>query len=352
MVLGHLVRRPRRRSSAPETQCHCALNLDALILPHISGLSGSSRPLDWPIPACITHEILASLPRRYHDSPWSPVFSTDLDGFSLNQLLRRAEGVTGACVLLAAVVPRASARHHQSPASGAPPPPGTPALAQRPPGLMSDETVIGAFLSDPPGVGHGLHKFFGSDETFVFTFPARDDADSPTTGSTTAPHCGRRTSHWAENNNREFILASHACIGVGGGKDGAAIYLGADLQFGSSSLHCETFSCGPLLSGDAHGLRHVDFAVHRLWLFEIADDYLPLTRVPLEMLTGSRSQPISRNSSFDGGSPTTSPEKGQTKPAALDVEDYVTPLCSAQGHHRCPYIAEALHRHGTDARGA
>jgi hypothetical protein len=336
MPLGRLVRVPRKPSAAPDEQCACALNLDALLLP-VEGADGKPRALDWPIPACTTHELLNVIPRTLHDTPWRPLFATDVDGFSLAQLQRKTERAKGPCLLVAVAVHGDDANaHHLG---------GSDTESRRT--LKAKECVIGAYLSEPPAATHGAHTFFGTDETFVFAFPPGHDQ-----AATGGFRCGIRTHRWKEGNaNKEFILSSHHCIGVGGGKDGAALYLGADLQHGNTSLHCETFDCGPLVTGSAHGLRHADFRVHRLWLFDLSShDFRAMSAIPASQLTAHGGGGDS-SAEKDAEGPDGAASPGIPVPMVAAAA-YATQgcLCPSSGHHRCRFIAEAQHLHGADAR--
>jgi hypothetical protein len=254
--------------------------------------------------------------------------------------------VRGPCILAIVAVPKKFSRH------------GTPEGVDRPAGLRSEEAVLGAYLSESPGVMHGAHKFFGTDDTFVFGFPPAADKEHAA-----QPRCGMRTHRWVEGSNKEFLLSSPYCVGVGGGKDGAAIYLGTDLQYGTTSLHCETFQCGPLVAGDTQGLQHVEFAVHRLWLFALSTDFEVMTAIPPSLLTSHSASTLSlehaeshsqnsveRVAAASLGRSPMLPDGPLGDSCLFTADGYRTRYCCAAGHHRCRFIGEALHLHGARAR--
>lgn len=259
------VRRVKRPQGGDHNSCHCSLN--------VSALCGGVRSLVPPMPLsrCQLHELQTQLPQRYHTTVWEPMFDTAVDGFSLHHFYRQvgmfSQHSAGLCLLL--VTPR---DEHLTMAHIADRPPPSDACAPRSTsadvsphccvsGLDGTQqrhdrkSVIGCFTSEVPNLRHNPHQFYGSRETFVF--------------HTSQEHGGVISYPWNGSDNEEFMLSSSHFLGVGGGKEGAAIFLDEDLQYGTSSMHCATFDCPSLFGRPRSGLHHSEFLVVRMVWFAL-----------------------------------------------------------------------------------
>lgn len=78
---------------------------------------------------------------------------------------------------------------------------------------------------------------------------------------------------WTGNpTNRKFVLAANGCFAIGGGKDGAALYVDDTLQLCTSSLHCQTFDSPALFGRDpVAGLRQTEMRIDRMVWFSVRD---------------------------------------------------------------------------------
>lgn len=82
-----------------------------------------------------------------------------------------------------------------------------------------------------------------------------------------------RYSWCGDPNKRQFVLAQSHFFAIGGGKDGAALYIGENLEHCTSSTHCETFDSPPLFGvRPSAGLRHTEAVVMRMLWFALHDD--------------------------------------------------------------------------------
>lgn len=265
------VRRVKRPQGGDHSSCHCSLNVSALI--------GTATDAAVPIPLsrCQLHELQSSLPQRYQTTVWESIFDTALDGFSLSHFYRHVAeypNSAGLCILV--VAPRDEQSRTPTPPPGGPTSPvvhcassptspnagssfctphhqvtGLDGTQQR----HARKSVIGCFTSEIPNLRHNPHQFYGSRETFVF--------------HTSQEHGGVISYPWNGTDNEEFLLSSLHFLGVGGGREGAAIYLDEDLQFGTSSNHCATFDCPSLFGRPRTGLHHSEFLVVRMMWFAL-----------------------------------------------------------------------------------
>jgi hypothetical protein len=255
------VRRVKRPQGGDHNLCHCSLNTSALFGSAAS--TGLVPPM--PLSRCQLHELQSNLPQRYQTTIWEPMFDTSVDGFSLHHFYRQVGAFThsaGLCILV--VTPRdeqlgaqtvptaiASPRQHSLDACPHPQVTGLDGTQQR----HDRKSIIGCFTSEVPNLRHNPHQFYGSRETFVFR--------------TSQEHGGIHTFPWNGTDNEEFILSSSHFLGLGGGKEGAAIFLDEDLQFGTSSMHCATFDCPSLFGRPRGGLHHSEFLVVRMLWFAL-----------------------------------------------------------------------------------
>ena len=118
---------------------------------------------------------------------------------------------------------------------------------------LSTPSVIGVFAPIMPTLDHGPHHFFGSRDTSVFAFTDAqkewEDIKAERRRLLGRPATSRppkvlprhfRYHAWS-GANEEFLICSPNFLGVGGGEDGASIYIDADIQFGTSAERCPTF---------------------------------------------------------------------------------------------------------------
>ncbi|CUG86893.1 Hypothetical protein, putative [Bodo saltans] len=253
------VRRVKRpQGNDHNSSCHCSLNASALF--GTAASTGLTPPI--PLSRCQIHELQSCLPQRYQTTVWDPIFDTAVDGFSLHHFYRQASVFphsAGLCILV--VTPRdeqvlpapsmSSPRQQFQESFPYPPLTGLDGTQQR----NDRKSVIGCFTSEVPNLRHNPHQFYGSRETFVFR--------------TSQEHGGIQTFPWNGTDNEEFILSSSHFLGVGGGKEGAAIFLDEALQFGTSSVHCATFDCSSLFGRPKGGLHHSEFLVVRMVWFAL-----------------------------------------------------------------------------------
>ncbi|CAF3433047.1 unnamed protein product [Rotaria socialis] len=124
--------------------------------------------------------ILLELPPRVHGLNWQILFSTEANGFSLNQLYRRSMQVDV----------------------------DNPSLL-----IVKDieQNIFGAYVSQQLMISEG---FYGTGETFLFTF-----------------HPQFRVFHWT-GNNQFFIKGDVKALGLGSGEGTYGLWLDADLYHG------------------------------------------------------------------------------------------------------------------------
>ncbi|ORC85327.1 uncharacterized protein TM35_000361870 [Trypanosoma theileri] len=137
------------------TMCSCSLNTEALFPD-----GPPSPPL--PLSRCELHELLLALPNRLQESPWHLCYDTEHDGFSLQNFYRvmqkvNADGYSGIGVFVVT-----SGVLDSQPLSS------TTTTTTTSPG--ENATVIGCFTPQVPCLEHSQHGFFGTEETFVFSY--------------------------------------------------------------------------------------------------------------------------------------------------------------------------------------
>ncbi|EKG07003.1 hypothetical protein TCSYLVIO_001868 [Trypanosoma cruzi] len=285
--------------------CSCSLNIAALFP---DGLP--SPPL--PLSRCELHELLLALPQRLQNSPWRVCYDTEHDGFSLHNFYRKMKQVhdekelgIGIFVVSEGVsdsVPISSVGGLLGPQSRS----GVSALPS--------SVVLGCFTPEVPCLEHSQHAFFGAQETFVFTYadvsryasegscgePQHASGVTPAHSSSAAsdviasPKMARNFSTpslqpstrlgfnrlprilsvypWTlEEKNKEFLVCTNKFFGIGGGRDGAAIFVDASLSHGTSSVFCGTFASPPLGGRLRATLRQSEFTVLRMVWFRVRD---------------------------------------------------------------------------------
>ncbi|RNF26752.1 uncharacterized protein Tco025E_00986 [Trypanosoma conorhini] len=297
-----------RRGSAPAAlPCSCSLNVAALFHE-----GPPSPPL--PLSRCELHELLLALPQRLQHSAWRVCYDTEHDGFSLQNFYRtmkqvRDEGEHGIGIFV--VSGDLADSKLPTPAEENTPGPTNRRGVPAPPNFV----VLGCFTPEVPCLEHSQHAFFGTQDTFVFTYadvsrhapeqgrggrqsavgvtPARAAlgagqvalnrkmATPPSTSSVqslassaAAPHLPHILSvyPWTlEEGNKEFMVCTNNFFGIGGGPDGAAIFVDASLSHGTSSVFCETFASPPLGGRLRATLRHSEFTVLRMIWFKVKD---------------------------------------------------------------------------------
>ncbi|KAH9586711.1 TLDc domain [Trypanosoma melophagium] len=298
--------RVRKQYTATSTLCTCCLDTDALF-PY----GPPSPPL--PLSRCEIHELLLALPRRLQYSPWQVCYDTEHDGFSLQNFYRvmqkvHADGASGIGVFL--VMNAVSDSKPSSPLQ-----------------FGNGANVIGCFTPEVPCLEHSQHAFFGSEETFVFSYadvvPSNNNNNTSKMNNTSNNDISsnsnfgigisgryggggsvRKSSRstngrgslfytpprspvgrvptliprilsiypWAmDDDNREFLFCANDFFGIGGGRDGAAILVDSNLLHGSSSVHCGTFASPPLCGEPHPTLRHSEFTILRMVWFKVKE---------------------------------------------------------------------------------
>ncbi|CAF1378998.1 unnamed protein product [Adineta steineri] len=125
-------------------------------------------------------QILLELPARVHGLNWNMIFSTETNGFSLNQLYRRSMEVDS----------------------------DAPALL-----IVKDveQNMFGAYISQQLMISEG---FYGTGESFLFTFYPKF-----------------QVFHWT-GNNQFFVKGDVKTLGIGSGEGTYGLWLDADLYHG------------------------------------------------------------------------------------------------------------------------
>eukprot|EP00658_Telonema_sp_P-2_P080012 TRINITY_DN7884_c0_g1_i2.p1 TRINITY_DN7884_c0_g1~~TRINITY_DN7884_c0_g1_i2.p1 ORF type:complete len:179 (+),score=17.74 TRINITY_DN7884_c0_g1_i2:102-638(+) len=163
----------------------------------------------------------------------------------------------------------------------------TSPLARQPEFITSSKPiVIGAFTPEMPSHFHTGSHCFGSKETTVFSFRPADD--------NLAAYRSLHYYKWS-GVNEEFLVCSPDFLGVGGGSNGAAIFLDSNLEYGTTSQQCTTFG-SPSLVGEvwggkegSEGLTHTEFIIDRMQWFAL--DLHAVRRAPLSSV-GNATVPL------------------------------------------------------------
>lgn len=292
--------RKRHAQNNVEVQCSCSLNLAALFPD-----GPPSPPL--PLSRCELHELLLELPENLRNAPWRVCFDTEHDGFSLHNFYRMMgqvhNGAESAIGLFIATE-KASYSRRFTP---------TKKTIETEENCECDEApnstvVFGCFAPEVPCLEHSQHAFFGSEDTFVFTYADvssyAGDTNNNYNNNKEGPVCGgvspsaalgdnetvlntnvfpspRPMSsspsslprilsvyRWVmDDDNKEFVVCANDFFGIGGGRDGAAIFVDSCLLNGTSSVCCGTFASPSLIGRARASLRHSEFVIARMvWL--------------------------------------------------------------------------------------
>lgn len=129
--------------------------------------------------------------------------------------------------------------------------------------VIKDEqgNVFGGYGSDE---WHRSTQYFGTGETFLFTFCPR--AGLPAAASTPAPVGAHFAKYsWSRRNNYFMLCSEESLVMGGGGSFG--LYLDADLSRGTTGP-CETFSSRPLVPSLEFNCVHVE-----VWGFTTSDKW-------------------------------------------------------------------------------
>ena len=263
-------------TSGGASRCRCSLTWRSLFsspIPHQLPKEVKVEMPDCVLSRCEVHELISRLPPRYYEAPWVLLFDTEHDGNSLAQFYRKLtdfeashQGEQGcAAIGLLSVAPRRSKA-----------PPHAPTVAgthniesplDRSPSYLGvgqhKEVVVGAFTPEMPSHFHTGSHCFGSKETSVFGFHA-PDADLAASPSL-------HFYKWA-GVNEEFLVCSPEFLGVGGGSNGAALFVDSEIQFGTTAGLCTTFGSPALTGTDwgrSEGLGHQEFEVKRMQWFAL-----------------------------------------------------------------------------------
>lgn len=150
------------------------------------------------------------LPSRVIGNPWQLVFTTERDGFSLNNIYRKVEGLERNSPTLIAI-------------------------------RDTEDCCFGALVSDNPSVSG---KFYGTGESFLWrTKPDRQ--------------------HWKwSTKNSYFMSCSHECLNIGAGDGHFGLSLDSDLNHGRTEA-CDTFDNDPLTASGDFVVKTVE-----IWSFQ------------------------------------------------------------------------------------
>lgn len=197
-------------------------------------------------------KLLACLPDRYQHYQWDVMYDTSVDGYSLQHFLRIMDepylsGAAGIGFWL------------------------TRSLQQG----EWHRRIIGCFTPIVPCEKVIGHHRAGSPETFVFrvvdpelSFDMLEDVNGRI-GSFAAKNKGRLCiHHWCgDAAHSRFLSCTSSSISIGGGSQGAALWVDSELRRGSCSHFCETFRCLPLCGIPNYSLPHTEFEVERMIWF-------------------------------------------------------------------------------------
>ncbi|RHW71301.1 hypothetical protein DPX39_070066300 [Trypanosoma brucei equiperdum] len=290
------------------TDCSCCLDLDALF-PN----RRPSPPL--PLTRCEYHELLMALPPHLHHSPWDTCFDTEQDGFSLQNFYRTMKEINDdgdGGIGIFVVTKRApecgepTQRHSDVECESG--------IGNEARSCEANQVVLGCFTPQVPCLGRSQHAFFGTGETFVFTYADMNDVDArrsrnirdELSSAVNFPGCeedseaGSDAVHkhtrarkptvnsmlstytWVgKESNKRFVVCARDFFGIGRGRDGAAIYIDENILFGTSSMHCATFDSPPLCGWTQSPLPHSEFTVMRMLWFRVGRGMSILTDVKL-----------------------------------------------------------------------
>ena len=154
--------------------------------------------------------IAERLPPRVIGNPWQLVFTTETDGFSLNNIYRKADGLKRNSPTLIAI-------------------------------KDDEDCCFGALVSDSLSVSG---KFYGTGESFLWrTKPDRQ--------------------HWKwSTKNSYFLSCSRQCINIGAGDGHFGLSLDSDLNHGRTEA-CDTFDNDALTARGDFVVKTVE-----IWSFQ------------------------------------------------------------------------------------
>lgn len=300
-------------ASAPheqETEC-----LDGLPAPTVPSSSTAIAPVQRTFPLSKTdlENILRTLPDQYRFFHWKVVFDTVESGCSLLHFYRAMNAVgdeeapgIGIFIVRPLVEgpPTSSSGHETARSSG-----GGGREGQKAAGHPNSSTaqVIGCFTPVVP-CEHllGLHHA-GASQTYVFrledaptsasnmsvyrraalkvleqhssllhsVLPTRSEMGPAAASPPPSPQIIRVYRWQAASLNNRFLRVDGNGLSIGGGSQGAAIWVNPTLDRGTSSRFCETFCCPSLVQatnahssqGAASTLLHTEFELDRMiWL--------------------------------------------------------------------------------------
>ena len=161
-------------------------------------LSDDSEVLESPADVS---RLADALPPRLSGSPWSLVFSTSRDGFSLKNIYRKMERCEGPTLLVIE---------------------------------DTEGNRFGGLASDPFAV---RESFFGTGESFLFSLGRRRDGEDNAGGDEE----GAGFTKWAWTTaNQLFVKCSLDNLVMGASEGHFGLFIDGDLNFGRSD-RCETF---------------------------------------------------------------------------------------------------------------
>jgi hypothetical protein len=221
----------------------------------VVGIAGSSFVATHPPESVLTLGQLAALhhhlPMHIQLQPWRNIYSTRHHGCSFRTMLANCEGEEPLLIVL-------EVQEHSLPAS-----PhaaretittaSSPHKHEDDASAGSHSIAIGAYL--PSGIRMGHQKYFGGAETFVFQFTSSPSSpDEKKKRRRRPPTCEECTVFRWSHLNDYFLNCRMDYMAIGGGAQGAAIYLDDTLCSASTST-CATFSSPPLVPPPAGSMN-------------------------------------------------------------------------------------------------
>ncbi|CUG14661.1 Hypothetical protein, putative [Bodo saltans] len=224
----------------------------------VSGVTGGGScfsPIH-PPEAMLTLGQLAALhqqlPMHIQLQPWRNVYSTRHHGCSFRTLLSNCEGEEPLLLVL-------EVQPHHTGEGGSSRPMTTTGSAEDLSSTTSattTTTMIGAYLSS--GIRMGHQKYFGGAETFVFQCKHNNNNNNSKRRRKLLPSATPSSNdeyvtvyRWSHQNDY-FLNCRMDYMAIGGGAQGAAIYLDDSLSHASTST-CATFSSPPLVAPPSPG---------------------------------------------------------------------------------------------------
>ncbi|KAH8613128.1 putative TLD [Trypanosoma vivax] len=296
--------------------CRCTLDRESLFLHR-----EPTPPV--PLSRCELHELVLSLPRNLRNAAWDVCYDTEHDGFSLQNYYRAMQkvhemGESGIGIFLVTEVSHDAGEHTADEHLGTSGERSDKDDRHLPTSPPMGAVVMGCFTPQVPCLEHSQRAYYGTSGTFLFKFndlsdgnidvPRREGAwndscyspcgsprhmsptlsrDNDIDGGSSFPRsqpCSPRHRQpppiprlltryaWAgvESNSR-FVVCANDFFGIGGGRDGAAIFVGENLTHGTSSAYCATFASPPLCGRPRNSLPHSEFIIIRMVWFRLTD---------------------------------------------------------------------------------